>query len=42
MDRTKEERKKEQKSDKERAMELREMETEGWLKRGMVGDVYGC
>lgn len=42
MDRMKEERKREQKSDKGRAMELREMETEGGMKRWMARDEYGC
>lgn len=36
MDRMREERKREQKCDKGRTMELREMETEGGMKRWMV------
>lgn len=42
MDRMREERKREQKSDKGRATELREMGTEGGMKRWMVRDEYGC
>lgn len=42
MDRMSEERKREQKSDKGRMMELREMETERGMKRWMVRDEYGC
>ena len=41
MERMKEERKRVQKSDKGRAMELGEMETEGGMKRCMEGDGYG-
>ncbi len=41
MDRMREERQREQKSDKGRAMKPREMETEGRMKRWMARDKYG-
>lgn len=41
MDRVREEENREQTSDKGRAMELRETETEDGMKRGMVRDEHG-